>query len=97
MLQGGLCQAGAVLPPTLKHCLALDYPDYEVIVVDDGGRASLEPTVAPFRERLSVWSRIIEAHIREKDVVLDAGCGAGCDSATGGGCGSVSEIGRAHV
>ena len=45
-------------PDALTRCLAalaeLDYPGdlFEVIVVDDGGGASLETTLAPFRDRL---------------------------------------------
>lgn len=47
-------------PDALARCLAalaeLEYPGdlFEVIVVDDGGRTPLEPTLALFRERLSV-------------------------------------------
>ena len=47
-------------PDALRGCLesltALDYPRerYEVVVVDDGGRAPLEEVVAPARERMRV-------------------------------------------
>jgi glycosyltransferase involved in cell wall biosynthesis len=47
-------------PEPLAACLeslaALDYPreDFEVVVVDDGGRTPLEPLVDRFRERLDV-------------------------------------------
>jgi GT2 family glycosyltransferase len=47
-------------PEPLRHCLealaALDYPvdRYEVIVVDDGGRAPLDGLVGGYRDRLQV-------------------------------------------
>lgn len=47
-------------PEPLRHCLealaALDYPvdQYEVIVVDDGGRPPLDGLVGGFRDRLQV-------------------------------------------
>jgi glycosyltransferase involved in cell wall biosynthesis len=46
----------AALAACLKSLAALDYPRdrFDVVVVDDGGRAPLEPVVEPFRGRLDL-------------------------------------------
>src|SRR5204863_3960920 len=46
----------AALAACLESLVALDYPreDFEVVVVDDGGRTPLEPLLDPVRNRLDV-------------------------------------------
>lgn len=61
------------LPETLAALARLDYPDYEVIVVDDGSRDRLAPMVEPYDFRL----------IRTENRGLSRARNAGLEAATG--------------
>jgi GT2 family glycosyltransferase len=61
------------LRETLKGLRRLDYPDYEIIVVDDGSRVEIEPIVGPFGVK----------YIRTENQGLSSARNTGLAAATG--------------
>lgn len=65
-------------PERLVRCLAaisaLEYPEFEAVVVDDGGSTPLDPLLAPLRERLEL--RLIRSDHRGPAAARNAGAAA---------------------